>query len=190
MTTLYNGSENTVNPTNTPQLNKKTRRGRVATQALQSPFGRVLDQIMVENGFSQSDLSDASNDTLAQSQISNYRIGRRFPKRETITLIAKALVSRIDSRSEAQSACKIIETRLLEAAGFLPETALNDDTALLVHRYHRMSAKEEVENRWRNRKPGVYPESFDVDECESCGFISSEHFAAFMEFVRTMPQRS
>ncbi len=65
---------------------------RVKTDKM-TAFGQVLEELLEERGWNQETLSLATDPHVSQGMISNYKWGKRSPKRETIETLARALAS-------------------------------------------------------------------------------------------------
>ena len=83
-----------------------------------SEFGTVLDELLDERGWNQTQLSAETDPEVSQGQLSNYRYGRRKPKPETISVIARALTARQADRDQEERQYQLIHNRLRHAAGY------------------------------------------------------------------------
>ena len=100
---------------------------RQPIQSELSEFGLVLDEFLKERGWSQTQLSTETDPEVSQGQLSNYRYGRRNPKPETISVLARALTPRQADRNEESRAYHRVLNRLRHAAGLRSLTSNSAD---------------------------------------------------------------
>lgn len=103
-------------------FNQKACVDRMASEI--TNFGRIVESLLDRLGWTQEQLSTASEPNISQGQISNYKYGKRSPSRETIRTISRAFTT---GANAGESFYRSTVNELLTACGYAEDFPSNDE---------------------------------------------------------------